>query len=212
VGFVDDGAGVYGGWRESVPNRSGSAPPSMEGSLSALGHLIGQHSGSFEASSVNLDNVTDNSKSEDQLQADPAYFEYYGSKVKLNPRLPPPLILRESCHLMNQVGRTKEWRVVSQDNSVGTLKTRFPAYKFQVKTKGEACKSHAPTCPAAPAPAVQSGAASGPPRVLRLQLLLPSPGQLRGRHVSCGSSSRCPVRGSSGAATCPLKAQRFTCY
>jgi pumilio RNA-binding family len=117
VGFVDDGAGVYGGWRESVPNRSGSAPPSMEGSLSALGHLIGQHSGSFEASSVNLDNVTDNSKSEDQLQADPAYFEYYGSKVKLNPRLPPPLILRESCHLMNQVGRTKEWRVVSQDNS-----------------------------------------------------------------------------------------------
>jgi hypothetical protein len=29
------------------------------------------------------------------------------------------------------------------------------------------------------------------------------PGQLRGRHVSCGSSSRCPIRVSSGAATCP---------
>jgi hypothetical protein len=30
---------------------------------------------------------------------------------------------------------------------VGTLKTGYPAYKFQVKTKGEACKSHASACP-----------------------------------------------------------------
>ncbi|OEL36409.1 Pumilio-like protein 5 [Dichanthelium oligosanthes] len=117
LGFVDNGTGVYGGWRESVPNRSGSAPPSMEGSLAALGHLIGQQSGSFEASLANLDNVTDSSKSEEQLRADPAYFEYYGSKVNLNPRLPPPLISRESRRLMNRVGKAKEWRVVSQDNS-----------------------------------------------------------------------------------------------
>ncbi|KAG2585052.1 hypothetical protein PVAP13_6KG357100 [Panicum virgatum] len=117
LGFVDNGTGVYGGWRESVPNRSGSAPPSMEGSLAALGHLIGQQSGSFEASLANLDNMTDSSKSEEQLCADPAYFEYYGSKVNLNPRLPPPLISRESRRLMNRVGKAKEWRVVSQDNS-----------------------------------------------------------------------------------------------
>ncbi|WVZ92153.1 hypothetical protein U9M48_038240 [Paspalum notatum var. saurae] len=116
LGFVD-GTGVYGGWRQSVPNRSGSAPPSMEGSLAALGHLIGQQSGSFEANLASLDNVTDSSKTEEQLRADPAYFEYYGSKVNLNPRLPPPLISRESRRLMNRVGKTKEWRVVSQDNS-----------------------------------------------------------------------------------------------
>jgi hypothetical protein len=67
--------------------------------------------------------------------------------------------------------------------------------------------SGAATCPTAPAPAAQPGAALGPPRVLRLQLPLPSPGQLRGRHVSCGFSSRCPAQGSSGATTCPLKAQ-----
>jgi hypothetical protein len=90
--------------------------------------------------------------------------------------------------------------------------------------------SGAATCPAAPAPAAQPGAASRPSRALWLQLPLPSPGssesatcpaapapaaqpgQLRGRHVSCGSSSRCPARGSSGAAMCPLKAQRSTCY
>jgi hypothetical protein len=57
-------------------------------------------------------------------------------------------------------------------------------------------------CPAAPALAAQPGAAPGPPRVLRLQLSLPDPGQLWGRHVPCGSSSRCPARGSSGAAAC----------
>jgi hypothetical protein len=64
--------------------------------------------------------------------------------------------------------------------------------------------SGAAMCPTAPAPAAQPGAAPGPPRVLRVQLPLPSLGQLRGRHVSCGSGSRCPARGSTGAATCPV--------
>jgi hypothetical protein len=36
---------------------------------------------------------------------------------------------------------------VAREVAVGTLKTRYPAYKFQVKTKGEPCKSYAPTCP-----------------------------------------------------------------
>jgi hypothetical protein len=63
-----------------------------------------------------------------------------------------------------------------------------------------------------PSSRCQPGVAPGPPRALRLQLPLPSPGQLRGRHVSCGSSSRCLARGSSGAATCALKAQRSACY
>jgi hypothetical protein len=63
--------------------------------------------------------------------------------------------------------------------------------------------SGAATCPVDPAPVAQHRVAPGPPRVLRTQLPLPSPGQLRGRHVSCGPSSRCPARGSSRAATCP---------
>jgi hypothetical protein len=63
--------------------------------------------------------------------------------------------------------------------------------------------SGAATCPVAPAPAAQSGAAPRPPRVLWLQLPLPRLGQLRGHHVFCRLSSRCPARGISGAATCP---------
>jgi hypothetical protein len=64
--------------------------------------------------------------------------------------------------------------------------------------------SRVAVCPAAPAPVVQPGAAPGSSRVLRLQLPLPVPGQLRSRHMSCGSSSRCPARGSSRVTTCPM--------
>ncbi|XP_047088836.1 pumilio homolog 5 [Lolium rigidum] len=117
LGFVDNGTGVYGAWRESVPDRSGSAPPSMEGSLAALGNLIGQRSGNFDAGLGSLDNVTGSSTSEERLRADPAYFDYYGSKVNLNPRLPPPIVSRESRRFMNRVGKVQEWRVVSQDDS-----------------------------------------------------------------------------------------------
>jgi hypothetical protein len=35
--------------------------------------------------------------------------------------------------------------------------------------------------------------APGPSRVMWPQLPLPGPGQLQGRHVSCGLSSRCPA-------------------
>jgi hypothetical protein len=63
--------------------------------------------------------------------------------------------------------------------------------------------SGAATCLAASAPAARPREAPGPPRVLRPQLPLPGPRQLRGRHVSCGLSSRYPARGSFGAATCP---------
>uniref|UniRef100_A0ACD5YB98 Uncharacterized protein n=2 Tax=Avena sativa TaxID=4498 RepID=A0ACD5YB98_AVESA len=132
LGFVDNGSGVYEGWRESVPDRSGSAPPSMEGSLAALGNLIGHQSRNFDASLGNLDNVTGGPTSE-KLRADPAYFDYYGSKVNLNPRLPPPLVSRESRRFMNRVGKVKEWRVVSQDdNNKGSLfvpRSTLPTHK-----------------------------------------------------------------------------------
>jgi pumilio RNA-binding family len=89
----------------------------MEGSLAALGNLIGQRSGNFDAGLGSLDNVTGGSTSEERLRADPAYFDYYGSKVNLNPRLPPPIVSRESRRFMNRVGKVQEWRVVSQDDS-----------------------------------------------------------------------------------------------
>ncbi|KAK3137740.1 hypothetical protein QOZ80_5BG0456550 [Eleusine coracana subsp. coracana] len=56
--------------------RSGSAPPTVEGAMSAAA----------AAGSLFLD---------DELRADPAYQSYYYSNAHLNPRLPPPLLSKE---------------------------------------------------------------------------------------------------------------------
>uniref|UniRef100_A0A0E0JU83 PUM-HD domain-containing protein n=1 Tax=Oryza punctata TaxID=4537 RepID=A0A0E0JU83_ORYPU len=58
--------------------RSGSAPPTVEGSMGAL------HAAA--AADVFL---------EDELRADPAYHSYYYSNGNINPRLPPPLLSKE---------------------------------------------------------------------------------------------------------------------
>lgn len=57
--------------------RSGSAPPTVEGSLTAFGGLFG------------------GGGSEEELRADPSYANYYYSNANLNPRLPPPLVSKE---------------------------------------------------------------------------------------------------------------------
>ncbi|OMO96777.1 hypothetical protein COLO4_15099 [Corchorus olitorius] len=60
--------------------RSGSAPPTVEGSLNSIGGLVNSNGGFL---------------SEEELRADPAYVNYYYSNGNLNPRLPPPLLSRE---------------------------------------------------------------------------------------------------------------------
>ncbi|KAH9607559.1 hypothetical protein KSS87_019110 [Heliosperma pusillum] len=57
--------------------RSPSAPPTVDGSLAAIGGVF--------AGEI----------SEDELRSDPAYINYYYSNVNLNPRLPPPLLSKE---------------------------------------------------------------------------------------------------------------------
>ncbi|XP_041995732.1 pumilio homolog 2-like isoform X6 [Salvia splendens] len=86
--------------------RSGSAPPTVEGSLSAVGGLFnhGASSGGSSGSGAGLSsaiaefarNKSGNGfMSEEELRSDPAYLSYYYSNVNLNPRLPPPMLSRE---------------------------------------------------------------------------------------------------------------------
>ncbi|CAN1846744.1 Pumilio homolog 2 [Linum perenne] len=70
--------------------RSGSAPPTVEGSLNAVGGLFG--GGPAGGGSVSGKNGFVN---EEELRSDPAYSAYYYSNVNLNPRLPPPLMSKE---------------------------------------------------------------------------------------------------------------------
>lgn len=84
--------------RELNRYRSGSAPPTVEGSLNAVGGLFGGGSGGGLAgpfSEFPGANHENDFASEEELRSDPAYLQYYYSNVNLNPRLPPPLLSKE---------------------------------------------------------------------------------------------------------------------
>ncbi|KAK4785488.1 hypothetical protein SAY86_002177 [Trapa natans] len=70
--------------------RSGSAPPTEKGSLSAVGRLFDVGDGTPLSGSAR-----NGLSSEEELRSDPAYASYYYSNVNMNPRLPPPLVSKE---------------------------------------------------------------------------------------------------------------------
>ncbi|KAA8543844.1 hypothetical protein F0562_021979 [Nyssa sinensis] len=77
--------------------RSGSAPPTVEGSLSAVGGLFNPSGGGGGSvfSEFARNKSGNGFVSEEELRSDPAYLSYYYSNVNLNPRLPPPLLSKE---------------------------------------------------------------------------------------------------------------------
>ncbi|KAF5201494.1 Pumilio-like protein [Thalictrum thalictroides] len=72
--------------------RSGSAPPTVEGSLNAVGSLIG-------SSNTNLNNNTNGVLTEEEIRSHPSYLSYYYSHENLNPRLPPPSLSKEDWRI-----------------------------------------------------------------------------------------------------------------
>ncbi|CAK7325429.1 unnamed protein product [Dovyalis caffra] len=83
--------------------RSGSAPPTVEGSLSAAGSLFRNHNLS-DIKSVSNNVVF----TEDEIRSHPSYLSYYYSHDNINPRLPPPLLSKE------------DWRVAQRFQSSGS--------------------------------------------------------------------------------------------
>ncbi|EEF38125.1 pumilio, putative [Ricinus communis] len=71
--------------------RSGSAPPTVEGSLNSIGGLFS----ATELAGIAKSNSKGGFLSEEEIRSDPAYVNYYYSNVNLNPRLPPPLLSKE---------------------------------------------------------------------------------------------------------------------
>ncbi|KAL5717296.1 hypothetical protein ACHQM5_010328 [Ranunculus cassubicifolius] len=81
--------------RELNLYRSGSAPPTVEGSLAAVGGLYNHGHGGGDFSLSDFNGSKNGFVSEEELRSDPAYHTYYYSNVNLNPRLPPPLLSKE---------------------------------------------------------------------------------------------------------------------
>lgn len=97
--------------RDLIPHRSGSAPPSVEGSLagsSILNHQFSSASG-FKESNQIVD-------LEQELRSDPAYLAYYYSQVNLNPRLPPPLVTRDNYALAQRLAAGGDKKLRSRDD------------------------------------------------------------------------------------------------
>ncbi|KAL6194491.1 hypothetical protein ACLB2K_035575 [Fragaria x ananassa] len=104
-----------------APNRSGSAPPSMEGSFLALNNLLSQQDSIITGSLASLTSVIERCESEEQLRSDPAYLAYYCANVNLNPRLPPPLISWENRRLARHIGSFSPNLGPVEDSGNGSL-------------------------------------------------------------------------------------------
>ncbi|KAL4311838.1 hypothetical protein GQ457_01G038230 [Hibiscus cannabinus] len=125
--------------RELNLYRSGSAPPTVEGSLSAVGGLFGGGAtagtgGCFAATSFSAFAGAKNGNgfaSEEELRSDPAYHSYYYSNVNLNPRLPPPLLSKEDWKFAQRlkgenlaIGGIGDRRKVNRDDN-GSSRSLF---------------------------------------------------------------------------------------
>ncbi|KAK3007369.1 hypothetical protein RJ639_016045, partial [Escallonia herrerae] len=107
--------------------RSGSAPPTVEGSLSAVGGLSNHGSGGSTFSEFARNKSGNGFMSEEELRSDPAYLSYYYSNVNLNPRLPPPSLSKEDWRSAQRVqggnsgvGGIGDRRKVNRNDSGGS--------------------------------------------------------------------------------------------
>lgn len=128
LGLLLKGQKYHGSKNVNGLSRSGSAPPSMEGSRAAFDILRNQ-TADLGVSLENLSNAVQNCGSEEQLRAHPTYLAYYCANVNLNPRLPPPLISRENRHLMQHIGGFGDNRRMPSfdDNSKSSILSSRPA-------------------------------------------------------------------------------------
>ncbi|XP_010510528.1 PREDICTED: pumilio homolog 2-like [Camelina sativa] len=91
--------------RELNLYRSGSAPPTVDGSVSAAGGFFSGGGGGgapfLEFGGGNKGNGF--GCDDEELRKDPAYLSYYYANMKLNPRLPPPLMSREDLRVAQRL-------------------------------------------------------------------------------------------------------------
>ncbi|XP_058181777.1 pumilio homolog 1-like isoform X1 [Rhododendron vialii] len=97
--------------RELSMYRSGSAPPTVEGSLNAMGGLFGGPGGGFM---------------EEEMRSDPAYISYYYSNVNLNPRLPPPVLSKEDWRFAQRLQGSGGGSIGDRRKVMDGIESRMP--------------------------------------------------------------------------------------
>ncbi|GER35187.1 pumilio domain-containing protein [Striga asiatica] len=84
-------------------NRSGSAPPTVEGALGAAGSLFNHPDFAKTYETGKNISATMSLLSENEILSHPAYLEYYYSNENLNPRLPPPTLSKEDWRVAQRI-------------------------------------------------------------------------------------------------------------
>lgn len=123
--------------------RSGSAPPTVEGSLSAVGSLF-RNSDFNEINSRSSNRETSGALTEDEIRLHPAYLSYYYSHENINPRLPPPMLSKEDWRIAQRfqsglsLGGNDDWErkraLVDSDSS--SLFSRQPGHSLHKRESG----------------------------------------------------------------------------
>ncbi|KAG1337849.1 Pumilio [Cocos nucifera] len=128
--------------RELNIYRSGSAPPTVEGSLTAAGGLFGREAaaGVPDFSPGNNGNAL---LSEEEVRSHPAYPSYYYSHVNMNPRLPPPILSKEDWRSTQRLkagstvlGGIGDRRGPNREGSGSSLFSQQPGFNLQEERKG----------------------------------------------------------------------------
>ncbi|ESQ51418.1 hypothetical protein EUTSA_v10016189mg [Eutrema salsugineum] len=124
--------------RELNLYRSGSAPPTVDGSVSAAGGLFtgGGRAPFMEFTGANKGNGFGGD--DEEFRKDPAYLSYYYANMKLNPRLPPPLMSREDLRVAQRLKGTSpvlggigDRRKVNESQSLFSMPPGFEQMKQQ---------------------------------------------------------------------------------
>lgn len=111
--------------------RSGSAVPTVDGSLNVVGGSFNHGVAGASACADFAKNGGNRFMSEEELRSDPAYLNYYYLNGNLNPRLPPPLLSRENWRYAQRLqggsSAIGDRRKVNRDDNSNGGRSMFPS-------------------------------------------------------------------------------------
>lgn len=137
LGLLLNSQTFQGNGRALVPSRSGSAPPSIEGSIAAAKNIIASKHFDSNASLASINSFIDSNVSGESVDADPAYVAYLSS-AKLNPRFTSTHIPSYNKQLVRQIGTAGSDRILTSfdDSSRGSLlmpRVKLPTHREETE-------------------------------------------------------------------------------
>lgn len=124
--------------RELNLYRSGSAPPTVDGSVTAAGGFFSGGGGAPFMEFGGANKANGFGCDDDEYRKDPDYLSYYYANMKLNPRLPPPLMSREDLRVAQRLkgsstmlGGIGDRRKVNDSRSLFSMPPGFEQMKQQ---------------------------------------------------------------------------------